>query len=282
MSTTTTRAVGNSICEYALGYSNAEHDRLIRQARLIAPITERFFREAGIGAGQRVLDLGSGLGDVSIAVARLVGSSGEVVGIERDANSIAKARARVNAAGLRNVAFTQGDVNDIGSKEPFDAAVGRFILMFLPDSLSVLKSVAQLVRPGGVLAFQEPTWIPMLAMVERLPLWSRVLGAIHKTFERSGVNPEMGLDLYRRFQKIGLPTPTMHVDMHLGADACLISIFSDLLSSVRFLAEQHKVPLDELGDFDTLAERIRAEIASVNTVVGFVPIVSVWSRKPEN
>jgi ubiquinone/menaquinone biosynthesis C-methylase UbiE len=209
MSTTITRAVDSSICEYVLGYSDGEHDRLIRQARLIAPITERFFREAGIGAGQRVLDLGSGLGDVSIAVAKLVGSSGEVVGIERDANSIAKARARVDAAGLRNVVFTQGDVNDISSKEPFDAAVGRFILMFLPDSLSVLKSVAQLVRPAGVLAFQEPTWIPMLAMAKRLALWSRVLDAIHKTFERSGANPEMGLDLYRSFRKIGLPAPTM-------------------------------------------------------------------------
>ena len=42
---------------YALGYSDAEQDRLIRQAAVIAPNTERFFREAGIRAGQRVLDL---------------------------------------------------------------------------------------------------------------------------------------------------------------------------------------------------------------------------------
>jgi cyclopropane fatty-acyl-phospholipid synthase-like methyltransferase len=65
---------------YALGSTDSEHERLIRQAARLAPCTERFFREAGIGTGQRVLDLGSGVGDVAMLVARLVGPSGEVVG----------------------------------------------------------------------------------------------------------------------------------------------------------------------------------------------------------
>ena len=65
--------------DYPLGNTDAEHERLIRQAARVAPITERFFREAGIGLGQRVLDLGSGVGDVAMLAARLVGPSGEVV-----------------------------------------------------------------------------------------------------------------------------------------------------------------------------------------------------------
>jgi ubiquinone/menaquinone biosynthesis C-methylase UbiE len=149
--------------DYALGYTNSEHDRLIRQAARIAPYTERLFRESGIGAGQRVLDLGSGVGDVSMLLARIVGPSGEVVGIERDASSIARAKARVAEAGFRNVNFTQTDVHQIDSDKLFDASVGRFILMFLPDPASVLRSLTRLVRPGGVLAFQEPTWNALLA-----------------------------------------------------------------------------------------------------------------------
>src|SRR6266705_4152087 len=94
---------GGSTSEYVLGYTNAEHERLIRQAERIGPVTERLFRSAGIGPGQRVLDLGSGVGDVAMLVARLVGASGEVVGIEREASSIARAEARVASAGLRNV-----------------------------------------------------------------------------------------------------------------------------------------------------------------------------------
>src|SRR5438874_9272607 len=113
MITTSTKPPGSSPTSYVLGYTNSEHERLIQQAARIAPYTARLFREAGIGPGHRVLDLGSGVGDVAMLVAGLVGVSGEVVGIERDAASIERAQARVAAAGLGNVSFLNTDVNKI-------------------------------------------------------------------------------------------------------------------------------------------------------------------------
>jgi len=166
---------------YALGSTDAEHERLIRQAKWLAAPTERFFREAGIGPGQRVLDLGSGVGDVALIAARLVDPSGEVVGIERDPRSIARAAARMAEAGLRNVSFTQSDAAQIPSDNPFDAAVGRYILMFLPDPVSVLRSLSYLVRPGGILAFQEPCWKTFLQQSARLPLWSSAASLLVET-----------------------------------------------------------------------------------------------------
>jgi len=267
--------------DYALGYTDAEQERLIRQATLIAPHTERLFREAGIGVGHRVLDLGSGMGDVSMLVAGLVGASGEVVGIERDATSIERAQARVAAAGLRNVSFLNADLNNIVTDRPFDAVVGRYILMFLPDPVSVLRSVSHLVRPGGVLAFQEPSWIPLLALGARLPLWSRVLRSIHETISRSGANPEMGFALYPIFQEVGLPPPHMHLEIPLGEDIDFLQVICDLLRSLRPLAEQQGVAMKELGDFETLLDRTCAEISVAKTVVGVVPLVGAWSRKPK-
>ena len=268
------------VTDYALGYSDAEQERLIRQAALIAPYTERLFREAGIGPGHRVLDLGSGMGDVSMLVAQLVGTSGQVVGIERDATSIERAEARVASAGLRNVSFLKTDVDKIVIDQPFDAVVGRFILMFLPDPVSVLRSVSRLVCPGGVLAFQEPSWIPMLALGDRLPLWSRVLRSIHETILRSDANPEMGLALYPIFQEVGLPAPKMHLEIPLGSDCDFIRVISDLVCSLQPLARQHNVSLEELGDLTTLRDRICAEITAANTVVSVVPLLGAWSRKP--
>ena len=134
--------------QYALGSTDAEHERLIRQAVWLVSHTERLFREAGIGPGQRVLDIGSGVGDVAILAAKIVGSSGEVVGIARDPRSISRARARVSELGLDNVTFTHSDVSQLPSNKPFDAAVGRYILFFLPDPVAILHFVSQLVRPG--------------------------------------------------------------------------------------------------------------------------------------
>jgi len=281
MPVTSNNLAGSKSGDYVLGYSSSENDRLIRQAALLAPLTERMFREAGIGSGQHVLDLGSGMGDVALLAARLVGPSGEVVGIERDAGSIERARARVAEAGLSNIRFTQTDVNQIRSDQPFDAAVGRFILMFLPDPVSVLAGVSRLVRAGGVVAFQETSWKPSLAFAAQLPLWSRLLRAIHQTLLASGANPEMGPDLYALFQKVGLPVPAMHMETLLGSDAELIQLKCGIIRSLRPLAETCAVDLKGLGDLDTLADRIQAEAAAHKAVLNFVPIVSAWARKPE-
>jgi len=265
---------------YALGYTSAEHDRLIRQAARIEPILERLFREAGIGPGQRVLDLGSGVGDVSMLAARLVGPAGEIVGIERDASSIAVARKRVAEAAFRNVSFTQTDASQIAIDKPFDAAVGRFILMFLPDPAAVLRSLSALVRPGGVLAFQEPSWLPFLALASPLALWSRVVSAVEQTFRRSGVHVEMGPDLHRVFQEIGFPAPNIFLEIPVGSDLAFTRVIPEVLESLRPLANQHAVSLDELGDFSTLATRCQAEIDAAKAMVSWVPLVGAWARKP--
>src|SRR2546422_10415265 len=90
---------------YVLGDTGAEHARLVRQAAIFNPFTERLFRDAGIGSGQRVLDIGSGVGDIAMLVARLVGPTGEDVGVERDVSTMAKERDRVAEDGLHKVCF---------------------------------------------------------------------------------------------------------------------------------------------------------------------------------
>ena len=91
--------------ESILGHSTRAIRRLMHQAAIPRPFTERLLRGAGIGRGMRVLDLGCGAGDVSLLAAELVGSSGSVVGIDRSPEVIAFARERARSAGLRHVDF---------------------------------------------------------------------------------------------------------------------------------------------------------------------------------
>jgi len=264
--------------DYPLGHTDAEHERLIRQAARVAPITERFFREAGIAPGQRVLDLGSGVGDVAMLAARLVGPSGQVVAIERDPKSIVKASARVTEAGFHNVSFNESNVNEILDEKPFDAAVGRFILMYLPDPVATLRSISQVVRPGGVFVFQEPCWVPVLAHLASLPLWFATASLIDKAM-RASANHDMGTELYRTFVEAGLPAPTMRMELPMGNEPYLAQWYYDTLCSLRPQIEQLRLPIESLGSLDTLVQRLQAEVAESKIVGCWFASVGAWCRK---
>jgi len=90
---------------YVLGHTARELERLATQARLVDPVTRGFFHDAGVARGMRVLDVGSGAGDVAMFVADMVGPTGEVVGSDRSAEALAAARARVRERGYLNIAF---------------------------------------------------------------------------------------------------------------------------------------------------------------------------------
>src|SRR5262249_60304866 len=121
---------------------------------------------AGGGAWVGVRAAGSGVGDVGLVLADLVGPSGAVVGVEANPDIVESASARVDAAGWRNVSFVVGDLRDAPVPEGFDAVVGRWVLMYQPDPADVLRRLATRVRIGGIVAFHEndfsypPTGVP--------------------------------------------------------------------------------------------------------------------------
>src|SRR5262245_54934827 len=141
--------------DYALGRSTAEYERLIEQAELFRPLTERMLRATGITTGMHVLDIGCGMGDVSLLVSELVGSEGSVVGVDLDAGALRFAEERRSAQGITNIIFRKGDARSVESERPFDAAVGRFVLMFMNDPTAALRLISEKVRPGGIVAFHE-------------------------------------------------------------------------------------------------------------------------------
>ena len=78
---------------YIMGHTDRERRRLALQGVILNPLTGELLRRAGIAGGMRVLDLGCGIGDVSMLVARLVGRHGSVTAIDIDEAALALARA---------------------------------------------------------------------------------------------------------------------------------------------------------------------------------------------
>jgi SAM-dependent methyltransferase len=271
----------SALAPYLLGTTDAEHERLQRQAARLEPFTQRLFRDAGIGTGQRVLDVGSGVGDVALLAARLVGPTGEVVGIDRDSIALTKARARATEIGFDNVRFLQSDVSTIPTDAPFDAVVGRLILQFFPDQVAVLRSLAALVRPGGVIAFHEANWASFLSQAAHLPLRSLCGSLIIEAFRRSGARTDMELALFRGFQDVGLPPPTLRLETPIGHDSETRRWIYDLFCTVSRRFSELGISAASVGELDTLFDRLEAELDTTRSYAACIGLVGAWSHKPD-
>jgi SAM-dependent methyltransferase len=271
--------------DYALGRSDSEHERLLEQASFIRPITERLFHAAGIRSGMRVLDVGSGVGDVAFLASELVGPQGEVVGIDLDATALEKARSRAERLGLSNVRFVRGDIRTAGLQGCFDAAVGRLVLMYFADPGDGLRAVAARVRTGGAIVFQEMDMDPgttSRAYPAGDTLWNMVGLTIIKTFEAAGVHTRMGRKLLDAYGAAGLGVPSLLEETVVGGGPNFAG-YSWLANTLRSLAPMaEKLGIANISDLglDSLAARLRDEAVAQNLMVWSPPYVGAFTAKP--
>ena len=266
--------------EYELGHSDRELKRLGTQALLIDPITRQFFRDAGIVAGMRVLDVGSGAGDVAFLAAEMVGPSGVVIGTDRSSTALAAAEARAKARSLTNVTFRVGDPVDLTFDRPFDAMVGRFVLCFSPDPVAMLRGIAGHLRTGGVIVFHEADFTGAGSFPPS-PTYDDCIKSIVQTFRKVGTNPYLGLRLYATFQSAGLPAPTMGLHALVGggsSDLNSLEVIADLATTMAPVMEESGVAtVAELAPA-TLYKRMKAEVTANGSVVVGRYEVGAWTR----
>ena len=273
----------NSDRAYTMGRSKEETERLIQQSGLYEDITRRLLADAGLFTGMKVLDIGSGAGDVAFAAAELVGSEGEVLGVDMNPEILETARARAEAAGLANVQFVAGDAQTLDLPNDFDALIGRLVLMYLPDPVDTLKQLATHLRPGGIVAFQEVEFStyssiarPETPMMNQLAEWGV------EVFRRSGANVGMGLDLYSTFVDAGLPEPSLQYTAPVGGPETWIGyqFIANAFRSILPLLEAFGLATAEEVDLDTLAQRLRAEVVASKRPLILPPHITAWAQLP--
>jgi SAM-dependent methyltransferase len=115
-------------------------------------------RELGLRPGQRLLDVGCGLGDAALALAADLGDDGEVVGIDSSSAMVAAANARGSRAGCR-VRFAVGDACSLDEADgSFDAVRSERTLQWLVDPMAAIREMARVVRPGGRVSLIDTDW----------------------------------------------------------------------------------------------------------------------------
>ena len=276
---------------YALSSSSEEeHERLARQADMYAPFTRRLLARAGIEPGMRVLDVGCGPGDVSLLLSELVGADGSVVGVERDEQAVARARRRATESDIENVEFVLGDFRDIElAGDPFDALVGRLVLMYQGDPPAAVRAAARHVRPGGTVVFAEMCMRTGSAIPQRFlvswphtPASEQLSEWIDSAFGGLGTQPDMGMRLPTTFAEAGLE-PSLDLDSEvaiaIGEEA--VSEAVDYARSLLPGIVAAGVATEEEMDIDTLAERLHADTGPVGRISLWPTIIGAYATKPQ-
>jgi ubiquinone/menaquinone biosynthesis C-methylase UbiE len=152
----------------------AQEDKIASQLRELGELS---MQRAAFAPGERVLDVGCGFGSTSIEIARRVGASGSVLGVDISAPMLERARQIAREADIRNVSFEQADAQTAELPErAFDALYSRFGVMFFSDPEAAFSNLKRALRPGARLTFicwralQENPWIhvPMTAVMPHI------------------------------------------------------------------------------------------------------------------
>ncbi|OBE94140.1 class I SAM-dependent methyltransferase [Mycobacterium sp. 852002-10029_SCH5224772] len=268
--------------EYALGSDNIEIARLQTQAALLAEPTGLLFQRGGIRPGMRVLDLGSGPGDVAFQVAKMIGPAGSVVGVEQDFSQIAVAMQRRDGFGLRNVDFRHGDARTFLDEEPFDAIVCRLLLMHLPGVVEVLAHQLRNLRPGGVFIAVEydASGVRTLPEVE---LHSRVRKWITAGFGYARADVLLGMRLPLLFEQAGFrDIGTLGLqDYWPPRSAGAVAYYVGVVRALKDAIVNSGVATEAEMGLDTLEQRLGEALDDANAVWTLPTIVGGWGRRPE-
>ncbi len=256
------------------GRAGAERLRLLN--RIKWPTTQPLLRAAGLRAGMSCLDVGCGSGDVTLKMAALVGTEGNVVGVDRDQSILQLASQEAERQGL-SVNFRRLDTEELAQESAYDLVFARYLLSHLPRPQRAVELMVRAVRPGGRLVLEDvffPGHIcyPANAAFDRyLELYQAVASA------KEGGDAAIGVRLLGMALEAGL------VEVRVGL---VVPTFRDGEGKrvARVTMEHLREAVVGAGlasgrEVDNLVVELGRLAADDRTLMSIAPTFQVWGRR---
>jgi ubiquinone/menaquinone biosynthesis C-methylase UbiE len=264
-----------------MGHDDRERQRLAMQGSILNPFTEQLLRRAGISSGMHVLDLGCGIGDVSLMAARMVGRHGAVTAIDIDqaASAIAADRARTQVLG--NVRFVEGSIEQYEPGRTFDAIVGRHILIHSRDPLTIVTRAHKWLSPTGVAAFQEYDFSTVHLAYPTCPLRDRLMAVFRDFFGAMG-RGNMVTQLLHLMLEVGFRAPDCRAEypVDAGTDSPFYEWLAESFRSIASRAVAAGFVKESEFNLEAVEQELRQEAVSRNATIPSPTMVGCFARKP--
>ncbi len=250
--------------------------RLRVMSRAMRSGTLAILSRAGLAPGLGVLDLGCGSGDVTVEIARIVGETGHVVGIDIDCIALTHAQSLAKARGV-TVDWRQGRAEDLDGIGAFDLGYARFLLSHVPDPLDVPRRIRAAVRPGGWIVVEDIDitchvhWPPCGALRRYVELYAAVA-------RLRGVDPTVGPRLAAMFLDAGLTDVKVSITMPVFRTGDEKTIARLTLSAIADAAIT--AGLTDRAEVERLVAELEAHEANPRSIQSTAQVFQVIGRCP--
>ena len=264
---------------YLLGYRKHEQERLERQAVELAGESEWLFDQIGVRSGWRAVEIGCGPRGCLGLLSPRVGAGGRVVGVERSAEQVERARRFAAEASLTNVEVLVADARATGLPGgSFDLVTARLVLVNVPRPEEILAEMVRLIRPGGFVALHEPE-----STTQRcdppLAAQARLLKLLAAYAELNGIDRSIGVRVPRMLREAGLLDVRVNPLVHAyPPEHGRRRLVLDFVENARDrILERNLIGVEELDELTAAVERHLADPA---TLVLSSVFIQTWGRAP--
>lgn len=263
---------------YPIERRAGEIERLRRQAAAIAFDAAVMLDRIGVGAGWRCVDIGCGAGGILDLLAARVGSSGLSLGLDADPVLLEAARQSTRAQRAGRPLFVVSDAYRAALRpESFDLVHVRFLASTAGLVDELLRETLALVRPGGILALQEPD-TDTLNCYPAHPAWDRLKAALQAGFAAAGGDTKLAQRLYPLLRRSGLQD-VCYRPFVVGVTSAdpMADFLPATIESIRgTLLNRGIIGAAEL---DRALAQCRAHLSHPDTVFTTYLTAQVWGRK---
>jgi 2-polyprenyl-3-methyl-5-hydroxy-6-metoxy-1,4-benzoquinol methylase len=266
---------GVVVSDYTIERGLGVRERMDLLAAVRGPATQQLLDSLALGAGARCVDIGCGGGHVTIELARRVGPSGFVLGIDLDEALLEAARHHALASDLDNITFRVSAAEDLAETN-LDLAFSRLVLMHLPDPQRVVCLMADAIRPGGVVAVEDANFDGCFAYPS-CTSFGRWVDWYQQTVRRNGGDPELGLRLPTLLRSAGLTL----LGVRVVQDAFVEGPYKQLqqMSMLKQRAAVLAAGVAGADEYDVAHAEVRAFADDPTTMIAGPRVIQAWGKR---